>query len=292
MRKVLKWIGIILASLILLVILVAAGLSFRTSARLNKTYTIQPAVVSIPTDNASIEEGKRLTSIYCAGCHGDDLAGTEFFNDPAIGVVDSPNLTSGSGGVGGRYTDTDWVRAIRHGVDSQGKPLFIMPSKDFHYFSDEDLGQIIAFLKTAPSVGNESSDFSITPLGRILVGVGAFGNVINAETIDHETQPPTAPFPSVSNEYGGYLVQTFGCRTCHGEDLAGAKDPSPDAPQSPNLTSGGSLGSWSEQYFISIVRMRESEWMPYKSLKKMTDDELTAIFMYLQSIPSQEIAAK
>ena len=36
-------------------------------------------------------------------------------------------------------------------------------------------------------------------------------------------------------------VDTFGCRTCHGPQLAGGKDPDPAAPPGPNLTAGGNL---------------------------------------------------
>ena len=60
MRKILKWIGIVLAALVGLVVVVVAGLSISSNSRLNKTYTIQPEAVDIPTDAAAIAEGERL----------------------------------------------------------------------------------------------------------------------------------------------------------------------------------------------------------------------------------------
>jgi mono/diheme cytochrome c family protein len=268
------------------------GFSSRANARLNKTYQIQPEIVIIPTDVDSIKEGERLASFYCANCHGTNLGGTDFFNDPALAMVDAPNLTSGKGGIGSQYSDVDWVRAIRHGVDPQGSPLFIMPAKDFYFLSDEDLGQIIAYLKELPPVDNDSNDFSFGLLGRTLLGLGVFGDVLNAETIDHTGLRPEAPVFGVSEAYGEYLVNTFGCRTCHGEELSGGQDPAPGAPPSPNLTPGGNLDNWTEDIFISIISNRESEWMPFESLAKMSDDELKAIWIYLQSLPELETTKK
>ena len=285
MKKALKWIGILLGGLVGLITLAVVILSNSADARLKKEYAIQPAAVVIPTDNASVDEGKRLASIYCASCHGEDLGGTEFFHDPALAIVDAPNLTSGRGGVGSYYSDVDWVRSIRHGVDPQGRALFIMPSKDFYHFSDEHLGQIIAYLKSVPPVDHETNGFSTTLLGRVLLAVGAFGDVLNAESIDHDNLAEVAPLPAASAEYGDYLVKTFGCRTCHGSELAGGKDPNPDAPPGPNLTPGGNLVNWSEQVFITMVRTRQSEWMPFESLNKMSDYELKAIWLYLESLP-------
>ena len=292
MKKVLKRIGIMFGGLIGVIILAILGLSFSANARLNRIYQVQAEAVTIPTDSASIEEGKRLASFYCAGCHGEDLSGTDFFNDPALAVVDAPNLTAGNGGVRSLYNDTDWVLAIRHGVDPHGKPLFVMPSKDFYYLSDEDLGQLISYLKSLPPVDNDANDYSFSFVGRALLGLGIFGDVLNAETIEHTDPRPEAPTVGITEEYGAYLVTTFGCGTCHGKELSGGKNPAPGAPPSPNLTPGGNLNNWTEVDFVNILRSRKSEWMPFESLAKMSDDELKAIWLYLQSLPTLETTTK
>ena len=292
MRKILKWVGLGLLGIIGIMAIAVAALSYSASARLNKIYQIQPQAVTIPTDPEALKAGEHIVSIYCTGCHGENLAGTDFFNDPSLAVVDASNLTPGIGGIGSQYSDLDWVRAIRHGIDPQGKALFIMPSGDFYYFSDEDLGRIIAYLKNAPAVDYEANDFSTSLIGRVLLAAGMFGDVLNAETIDHTGPRPAAPAPGGSVEYGDYLVKTFGCRTCHGETLAGGKDPDPEAPPGPNLTPGGILQGWTDQMFINNIRARRSDWMPFESLSKMTDEELQAIFMYLQSLPALETANK
>jgi mono/diheme cytochrome c family protein len=100
------------------------------------------------------------------------------------------------------------------------------------------------------------------------------------------------PAAGVTAAYGEYLVRTFGCNTCHGDALSGGQDPAPGAPFAPNLTPGGHLGSWTEAAFITTVRTRLSEWMPFESLAKMSDDELEALWLYLQSLPASETTIK
>lgn len=118
------------------------------------------------------------------------------------------------------------------------------------------------------------------------MALGSFGNVLHVETIDHFAPRIEAPVADASADYGEYLVTAFGCTTCHGAQLAGGKDPNPDAPPGPNLTRGGNLGNWTATEFINVIRARKSEWMPFESLSKMTDQELTAIFRYLESLPA------
>jgi mono/diheme cytochrome c family protein len=283
-RKLLKWIGIVIGGLVGAVVLAVVVLTLTTNARLKQVYDVKPKAVAIPADEASLKEGARLASIYCSGCHGPDFGGTDFFNEPPLAVVDATNLTRGSGGIGSSYTEEDWIRAIRHGVDPEGRPLFIMPSKDFNHFNDGDLGQLVAYLQSVPPVDRESTPFNPGPVGKILIALGIFGDVLNAETIAHDERPP-APSPGVSVQYGQYLVNTFGCQTCHGENLGGGTGPEPGAPPGPDLTANGNLGKISDEDFILLVRVARSEYMPYESLAKMSDDELRAIWSYLQSLP-------
>jgi len=270
------------------------------TSKLNKTYDVLPAVVSIPDDAASIERGAYLYAASCAGCHGDDGAGKVILEDPALGYIPGTNLTDGQGGVGSAYSDMDFVRAIRHGVDSEGKPLMIMPARSYWYFSDQDLGAIIAFVNAAPSVDNDLGDKNLKPMGRILLALGAFGDILTAEVIDHSGPRPSAPEQGVTVEYGEYLVNTGDCSTCHGPDLAGMQGPEPGAPFSPNLTPGGVLAIWTVEEFIETMHTGTTpygkelnpDFMPWKSIAKMTDDDLTAMFLYLQSLDALDTPSK
>jgi mono/diheme cytochrome c family protein len=270
-----------------LIIVVVVVLYISSSLRLNKTYSVQAESLTIPTDASSIDRGKHLAALYCAGCHGEDYSGTAFFNLPGLVILNAPNLTPGQGGAGSEFKNANWVLAIRHGINPEGKPLLIMPAKDFYDFRDADLGALIAFMKSLPPIDKTWSDPTLSPPGKILIGVGAFGNVINAEAIDHTGPRPIAPAAGVTADYGKYLVTTFGCATCHGPGLAGGKDPDPSAPPAPNLTPGGELKIWTEADFLTAVRTRVAVYMPWKDLRNMTDDEVKAMWLYLQSLPAK-----
>ena len=56
------------------------------------------------------------------------------------------------------------------------------------------------------------------------------------------------------------------------------------------------MGSWTDAQFISTLRtgttpsgkQLDSEFMPWTTFKNMTDDELGAIWLYLESQPARE----
>jgi len=151
LKKVLKWIGIILGGLIGLLVLAFIVLYFVGSSKANKTHDIPVETVSIPADAEAIQRGEHLATIYiCTSCHTKNLGGELSFAVPGMLSIPTPNLTSGVGGIGSFYTDEDWVRAIRHGVGHDGRALFIMPSNVFHSLNDEDLGAVIAYIKSVP----------------------------------------------------------------------------------------------------------------------------------------------
>jgi mono/diheme cytochrome c family protein len=180
------------------------------------------------------------------------------------------------------------VRAIRHGVDPDGRALAVMPSQNFYYMSNTDLGAIIAYLRTLPPVNNEYPDPELGVMGRILIGAGMLK--FPAEQINHSTRP-AIPEAGVTKDYGDYLVRIGLCRDCHGENLAGGSDP--NAPLGSNLTPGGDLGKWDEATFINVIRSgntptgrRLSKEMPWVRFKGMTDDELMAVWLSLASLPA------
>lgn len=297
MKKVLKWIGIILGSLIGLLFVVMLGLYFKTKSQINKTYDVEVQAIVIPTDAESIEHGRHLTEFLCAECHGDDLSGIpDWVSIPNLATISTTNITSGQGSVTANFSDEDWVRVLRHGVKPDGRSVFVMPSETFQYLSDEDLGDILAYIKTVPPVDTDenvqSREFSF--LGHVVYGAGAFGNLIIASKIDHNNPPTSFPEPGVTIEYGEYLININGCYSCHGTQFAGATPPDPESILAPNLTPGGDIGSWTETQFIEAMRTGLvpsgrrliPNFMPWQYKGKMTDDELKAIFLYLQSLPA------
>jgi cytochrome c553 len=296
-RKILKWIGIVLGSLIGLLVLAFVVLYVIGTVRWNKLhgqYEVPVETISIPTDQASIARGEHIATIrMCRSCHTEGLSG-QADSVPALITLSIPNLTGGAGGVGATNTDVDWVRAIRHGVGHDGRGLVLMPSGVFYYLSDEDLGDLIAYLKSLPPVDNELPKSGLGPLGRVMLTLGQLPPEIvpNVISIDHDGPRPVAPEPGMTVEYGKYLATT--CTLCHGSSLNG-KMISEGGPKylAPNLTMGGELRAWSEEDFIRTLRTgvkpsghQLKDVMPWKYFGQMSDDELKAVWRYLQSLPA------
>jgi mono/diheme cytochrome c family protein len=288
MRKVLKWAGIVLGGLAVLVLAAYLGLYVYTEQMLNRRYDFAVEDVVVPTDAASLERGRHLVKgvVLCDDCHGDNLGGTLMSDDPILGRLAAPNLTAGLGGKGRTFTNTDYIRAIRHGVDPDGRPLLLMPASLFYYLSDEDLGAVIAYVKSMPPVDGEQPATQLGPVGRVFLF--QFPEVISAEAIDHAGPRPAAPAPGVTAEYGRYL--SLSCTTCHGADMGGGEGEGAGG----NLTRGGDWGAWTEADFIRTVRTRvtpggkriDPELAPvFENIDEMTEDELRAIWLYLQSLP-------
>lgn len=285
--KIVKWIGILLGSLLVLAAAVGGIFNARANARLAKKYEFQLETVAIPADQESIERGRKWAAVLCTDCHGMDYSGEPLIDDPVIGFLPAPNLTPGQGGMASGFTDADWIQVLRHGIDPRdGSPLIAMPSMNYYYLSDKDLGEIIAYMKTIPAMEHDLGEPRMSFMGKVLLSAGAFGkDILPAESIEHAGQRPAVIAPGVNAEYGGYLVRVIGCRDCHGQDLTGGKSPEPGAPQAPGITSSGALGAWPKDSFINLARNMEGSEMPWPMLKPLDDAELEAIFLYLQSLP-------
>lgn len=293
MKRVLKWIGIVLGSLIGLLLVTGVVMFLMGNARLNKTYDFPPSNITIPTDEASIAFGKHRAETLCQGCHGADMGGiVNFFEGGPLGTLDSANLTSGEGGIGADFSAEDFVRAIRHGIGKDGKPIFMPAVVSTAHMSDEDLGAIIAYIKTLPPVDRRTNGQKFTPLAKILLTAGVLGK-LPVETVSHEVTV-SAPPRGVSVEYGKYMVDTHDCRICHGAELNGGKHADPTIDKiSPNLTPGGEVAFWSENDFMNAIRNGitpsghelDPALMPWKEYRAMSDEELKAIYLYLQSLP-------
>jgi len=290
LRKIFQWIGIFLIAVLGLGILGLLALYYTTEQRLNKKYEVSFEMIEIPQDAESIERGRKIVSTRagCFECHGGNFAGQFFDEGLLAGRIVMPNLTPGKGGVGATFKDEDWVRAIRYGVDPDGTSLIGMPSEYFNKLSDADLGAIIAYLRSLDPVDTNHPEMRIGPLFRWFILTEP--HALPASIIDFDAPRPPEPVPGVTAEYGQYLA--IACSICHADNLAGGTEPGAGL----NLTPGGDLGSWTEAQFIQALRtgktpagkLLDSELMPWKSMGQMSEDELKAIWLYLQSLPPVE----
>ena len=90
-----------------------------------------------------------------------------------------------------------------------GRSMMMMPAEAFVVVTDEDLGRIIAFLKSLPTVAGPDPSVSLGPLGRIGIAIGKFKTA--AQLIAETVPPPVAT--SEEAAYGRYLARTT-CSPC------------------------------------------------------------------------------
>jgi mono/diheme cytochrome c family protein len=297
MRKILKWAGIAIGALLLILVLAAAGVWINSSRQAGRSYTIVPTVPPIASDSASLARGRHVVEAIakCVGCHGDDLGGQKLVDNAMFARIYAPNLTRGAGGVGGQLSDADWVRAIRFGVGPNGKALAIMPADEFGHLSDADLASAIAYVRRVPPVDRTTPARKFGPVGTALIGTG-MAPVFHAEVARGNPQSVPSPNPADTLAYGSYLVETGGCKGCHGPGLSGGAVASgpPGAPPASNLTRDGIAGTYSEAEFVGVLRTGKrpggaalNEFMPWPYVGRMTDAELHAVWRYLQSVPAR-----
>ena len=152
-----------------------------------------------------------------------------------IGTLLGPNITTGRGSVTLEYQPTDWDRAVRHGVNRDGLPT-VMPAEDFQRMSDQELSDVVAYIRSMPPVDNEVPRPRLGPLGTVLVATGALrlsAALIPTHTAAHSTLPPLT---EVSVEFGQHVAGV--CTGCHRADFSGGPIPGgdPSWPVARNLT--------------------------------------------------------
>ena len=238
----------------------------------------------------NLDRGRHLSTISgCNGCHGGNYQGMDFINEAPIGYVPAPNLTSA--GPVANYTDNDWVKAIRHGIAKDGRVMVAMPSYHYSAYGDDDLAELIAYLKQIPAVEDKFRKRDIQFPGSIIFGILAYDSW-PANQIPHDkVGGEMAPTIDESVNYGEYLTRITGCYECHGENLIG-KDPDSEGSPGPNITRNGNPGNWKFADFMKVMRTGQTpegkvlnpEKMPWPHYSLMSDIELKSLWLKLNSI--------
>ncbi len=289
--RVFRIAGILVGSLILCAIGMYSFAYYKTQARMKKHYSVSPSPISLPTDSVQLAYGARLTITKgCQDCHGADLGGRVFIDDPALGLLVAKNLTKGNGGLPKEYTDIDFVRALKHGVGRDGRPLLFMPSHEYTLLTEKDMAAIIAYAQQVPPVDRELPKNALRPLTYVLTALDKLP-LLPAEMIDHTRQLDAEIEAEVSIPYGHYL--SVACQGCHRPNMKGGEPVAPGFPVVADLTgSTGSVGRWTETEFLTTLRtgktpegkILDPKNMPWNMTAAFTDTELKALYVYLKSI--------
>lgn len=113
MTAVLRWLRLGFFSLVLLLVLAGLIVYLLSERVLRRTYA-EPAVhITVPSDSASVREGRRLVLIRgCATCHGGNLEGGVFIDNFLLARLVAPDLTASVR----KYSTAELERIIRRGV--------------------------------------------------------------------------------------------------------------------------------------------------------------------------------
>lgn len=271
-----KWAGHALALVLLLVTAALATVEIAAGQIIAKRYVAEERAFAVPV-SANVAEGERIArSRGCYdGCHGKGAGGQQM-----MGLV-AANLTRKAR----EYSDTDLERVIRQGVRPDGTSVFLMSSDSFSYLSDEDLGHVIAFLRSLPEDPNDPGLRSVSFMPRMFLAAMTHlngWNVSAASRISKDTPPELTPRDAPPEAFGRYLAFST-CTECHGLDLFGSSDGMPDLM----ITS-----SYSADEFRRLMSTGESldgrdlglmSEMGARRFTHFAEAEVSAIYAYLTS---------
>jgi cytochrome c553 len=217
LKKVLKWLGFVVAGLAALALIAIAYVYFASERAMHRQYVAaddRPLVV--PSDVVSIADGQRIALLAgCLQCHGERLNGTLVDDIPNLVRLVAPNISVRLPA----YSDAQLATVLRKGVKPDGSSVLFMPSEMYRHLDDRDLGKLIAYLRTVPATPEgvqEKTEVRI--IARALLAAGA---VKPAALAIESLPPPANAFDGADPvSRGRYLTMNF-CSECHGQNLEG-----------------------------------------------------------------------
>jgi mono/diheme cytochrome c family protein len=246
-------------------------------------------------DPAQIRKGAQLAAIgNCAVCHtaqhGKPFAGGRAVSTP-FGTIYSTNITPDPDTGIGKWSRTDFLRAMHDGVDRNGRHLYpAFPYDHFTRVTGEDVDAIYAFLKTRDAVRAEKPRNELTFPFNIRAAVGAWKLLYFKRGV----------FKSVSSESarwnrGAYLVDGLGhCGACHTpRNALGAEQKSLEF-------TGGESGGWHAPA-LNAQSPAPAPWTAerlYTYLRHGTDDvhdiaagPMELVVHNLSQVPEEDVRA-
>jgi len=259
-------------------------------------------------DDEAVKRGAYLfAAADCAGCHtdvknnGKPLAGGRALATP-FGTFYGPNITPDPQNGIGDWTEAQFHRALREGINEHGNYMFpVFPFTSFTGLTDADTSDLWAFLRTQAPVPQNNKRHEITPPFGFRFSL-VFWRML---FFDEGPWKPDPAHDEVWNR-GSYLANAVAhCGECHTpRNFMGAMKTSrafsgnpqgPDGQRAPNITPDPEkgLGKWS---FEDIETVLKTGQLPYfdtvgsgmaevvKGTSQLTDDDRHAIAVYLKSL--------
>jgi mono/diheme cytochrome c family protein len=279
----------------------AAGIYWWLSA------PVVAAVGTVPAHVPNLANGEVIFNTGgCATCHAvpnqpdrTRLGGGVAIKSP-FGTFYAPNISPDPTYGIGKWTETDFVNAVMHGVSPDGRHYFpAFPYTSYQHAKREDVLDLFAYLKTLQPVAGEVRDHDVRfPFDiRRNIGIWKFLFLDGKPFVADGTKSPQW-------NRGAYLVNGFGhCAECHsprnalggiisGERFAGGPNPEGEG-WVPNITQKH-LGEWSAKdiaYFLKTGELPDGDSVGgamtrvIKNTSQLPDEDLAAMAEYLKSLP-------
>jgi len=261
----------------------------------------KPAAAGAAPANDAAKRGEYLAKAGgCLGCHTEDKKGAVPFSGgrqlkTPFGSFYGPNITPHPQAGIGRWTEEDFIRAMRHGKRPDGANYFpAFPYPSFTLIRDADLRDLWAYLRTLPQSSQTSREHDLRfPYSwRFLVTFWKWlfftpGPITNT------------PGAAEAVNRGTYLVQALGhCGECHTpRNFLGAVKRDrylAGTPDASNLTPAG-LKKWGDselKEFLTIGTTPDGD-VPAEDMgevirnttSQLTPQDLSALIAYLRSLP-------
>ena len=270
---------------------------------------ISKSAVGDTAVDKAIARGQYLfNAAGCRNCHTDDknkgplLGGGAALKTP-FGIFYGPNITPHRQFGIGRWSDADFIRAMREGVSPDGRHYYpAFPYTSFTAMNDVDLRHLKAYIFSLPPVARRSRKHDLKFPFNFRAGLGLW-------KLLYFEKGPFKPNKDRSRQWnrGAYLVEALThCGECHTPRgalgaldrdmwLAGNID-GPDGEAPPNITPHAEtgIGRWS---IDDIVEALESGSLPdgdelgslmadvvEHGTSKLTDGDRRATAVYLKSM--------
>ncbi|MBI3546903.1 MAG: cytochrome c [Gammaproteobacteria bacterium] len=260
----------------------------------------------------SVKQGEYIfRAAGCVTCHTDDknksslLAGGRALKT-VFGVFYTPNITPDPQYGIGRWSDEDFIRALRLGVSPRGEQYYpAFPYTSYTRLTDDDLRALKAYLFSVKPVAQPNKSHDLVWYVRFRPALAVWKKLFfTPGAYQVRTDKPA------SWNRGAYLAAVAHCAECHtprgvlgnlqqAKLYSGTRD-GPENAVVPNITPDKKtgIGRWSRSdltYYLATGATPDGDYagdlmadVIDNGLRYLRKDDVQAIAEYIQSLPAFE----
>jgi mono/diheme cytochrome c family protein len=271
---------------------------------------VQLAVTALPHTPNPANGETIFNAGGCSSCHAvpnqpdrTRLGGGLAIPSP-FGTLYAPNISPDPDDGIGRWSEADFVKAVKRGVSPGGTQYFpAFPYASYAHAKADDVRDLFAFMKTLPQVKGKVRDHDLPFPFNIRRNVGIWKRLFMDDRL---FIPDQSRSPAWNR--GAYLVNSFGhCAECHSprnflggiiasQRFAGGPNPEDEKGWVPNITQKG-IGDWSAKdisYFLETGQTPDNDnaggamARVIKNTSQLSAQDRDAIAEYIKSLPPVE----